>query len=74
MPVQFTCKFQKVWIKAKQAMLRTRSIMFFFFFFFFFFFCTKGEVTPKSIVRSGRNSNSSEILCLFRLSASLIKD
>ena len=33
----------------------------------------KGQVTPKSIVQSDRNSNSSEILCLSRLSASLIK-
>ena len=32
----------------------------------------KGQVTPKSIVQSGRNSNS-EILCLSKLSASLIK-
>ena len=43
------------------------------FFFFFFFFGTKGQVTPNSIVRSGRNSNSFEILCLSRLSASLMK-
>ena len=37
------------------------------------FFCTKGQVTPKSIVRSGRNSNTSKILCLHMLSASFIK-
>ena len=34
------------------------------------FFGIKGQVTK---VRSGRNSNTSEILCLCRLSASLIK-
>ena len=33
----------------------------------------KGQVTPKSIFRSGRNSNSPEIVCLSKLSASLIK-
>ena len=37
------------------------------------FFGTKGRVTPKSIIRSGRNSNLIEILCLSRLSARLIK-
>ena len=36
------------------------------------FFSTKGQVTPKSIVKSGRNSISFEILCLSRLSASLV--
>ena len=36
-------------------------------------FGTKGQVTPKSPVRSGLNSNLFEILCLSRLSASLIK-
>ena len=45
-------------------MLRTRSNT-------FFFFSTKGQVTPKWIVQSSRNSNSSEILCLSRLSESL---
>ena len=40
-----------------------------------FFFITQKQVTPKSIVRSCRNSNSSEILCLSRLhvSATFIK-
>ena len=37
------------------------------------FFCTKGQVTPKSIVRSGQNSNYSKVLCLSMLSASFIK-
>ena len=65
MPVQIICKFHKVSIKTKQAMLRTRPNM--------GFFGTKGQVNPKSTVRSGRHSNSSEISCLSRLSASLIK-
>ena len=34
---------------------------------------TKGQVTPKLIVRPGRNMNSSEILCPSRLSASIMK-
>ena len=67
MPFQVICNFQKDPIKAtgKEAMLWTRSDT--------FLFCTKGQVTQKSIVQFGLNSNSSEILCLSRLSASLIK-
>ena len=57
------CSFHKDTIKTKQAMLRTKSNM--------AFFRTKGKVIAISIVWSGHNSNSSEILC--RLSASLIK-
>ena len=37
------------------------------------FFCTQGHVTQKSVIRYDPNSNYSEILCLSRLSASLIK-
>ena len=59
MPVQVTCKFHKDPIKTKQAMLLTRWNT--------GFFGTKGQVTPKSIVQSGQNSNSSV------LSASFIK-
>ena len=33
----------------------------------------QGQVTPKWLIRSGRNSNSSEILCLSWLPASLTK-
>ena len=33
----------------------------------------QGHVTPKWLIRSGRNSNSSEILCLSWLPASLTK-
>ena len=28
------------------------------------FLDAQGQLTPKSVVRSGRNSNSSEILCM----------
>ena len=35
-------------------------------------FSTRGPVTSKSVVRSDTNLNSSKILCLFRLSASLM--
>ena len=60
--VQVIYNFHKDPIKTKQAMLRTKSNM-----------GTKGLVTPKAIVRSGRSSNSSEILCLSRLSTKFIK-
>ena len=50
MPIQVIWKFHKVSIKTKQAIRRTRSNM--------GFFCTKGQVTLKSKVRSGQNSNS----------------
>ena len=39
MPVQVMCKFHKVLIKTKQAMLWTRLNM--------GFFSTKGQVAPK---------------------------
>ena len=37
------------------------------------FFGTKRQVTPKSVVQYVQNSNSFEILCLFRLTACWIK-
>ena len=69
MLVQIICNFHKGPIKTKQAMLRIRSNMG----RREIGIGTNGQVTSKSIVRSGRNSNSSENLCLFRLSANLIK-
>ena len=70
MPIQVICNCHKDLIKIKHSMVWIRSY-------------TgwavgggggaKGQVTPKSISRSGWNSNLFEILCLFRLSASLIK-
>ena len=38
------------------------------------FLAAQGQLTPWSRVRSGRNSNSSEILCMSSLPASLRKD
>ena len=35
------------------------------------FFDAQGQLTPQSLVRSGRNSNSSEILCMSSLPASI---
>ena len=67
-PVQVICKFHKVSIKTKQAILRTRSN-----FVYLFNFWTKEQIPPKSIVRSDWNSNSSEILCLPMLSANFLK-
>ena len=34
---------------------------------------TQGQLTPQSLVRSGRISNSSEMLCMFSLAASMKK-
>ena len=31
----------------------------------------QGQLTPKSVVRSGRNANSSEILCMSSLPANI---
>ena len=62
MPVQISCKSNTDPVKTKKVMLRTMSNM--------VFFGTQGRVTPKSIVRPGSNSNSSEMLWLSWLSAS----
>ena len=35
------------------------------------FLDTQGQLTPKSVVRSGLNSNSSDILCMSSLAASI---
>ena len=52
------CNFPKDPIKTKQAMLQTRSTM--------GVFGTKGQVTPKSVIWSGQNSNLSKIVCKIR--------
>ena len=62
MPVPVICNFHEDPIKTNQAMLGTRLNM--------GFFGIKGQVTPESMVRSGRNLNLFEILCLSMLSAS----
>ena len=63
MPVQVIYKFRKVLIKNMQAMLRTWQDM--------GFISTQGQVTPKWIVWSGGNLNSSKISWLSWLPASL---
>ena len=35
------------------------------------FLDAQGQLTPKSVVRSGRNSNSSKLLCMSSLPASI---
>ena len=35
------------------------------------FLVAQGQLTPQSVVQSGRNSNSSEILCMSSLPASI---
>ena len=39
-----------------------------------FFSTTQGHVTPKCLIRSGSNSNLSEILCLPSLPVSLMEN
>ena len=65
MAVPVICKFDEDPIKIEGTINWTRSNM--------GFFVTQGQVTPKWIVRSGRNSYSSEILWLSWLSARLMK-
>ena len=59
-PILLICKFHKDWTKITQAMLWTKSNG------------TQGQVTPKWIVRV-EIPTCRRILCLSRLSASLIK-
>ena len=56
MPILIIFMSHKDLIKTKQAMLRTRSNM--------VFFGTQGQVPPKWMVPSDRNSNSSEMIRL----------
>ena len=65
MAAPFTYKFDEDPIKIEGTIDRTRSNM--------GFFATQGQVTPKWIVRSGQNSNSSKILWLSWLPARLMK-
>ena len=61
MPVLVTNKFDKDPIKNEHASLETP---FFHVKSMGFFLEAQGHLTPKGVVRSGRNSNSSEIICL----------
>ena len=60
-----TCRFDEDLFKIEGTIDRTRSTV--------RFFATQGQVTPKLIVRSGQNSNSSKILWLSWLPAKLMK-
>ena len=65
MPAQVICIFHRDPIKNVRIMSWTMSSM--------AFFNNQGQITPNRLVRSGQNSNLSETLCLYRLSASLTK-
>ena len=65
MPAQVICKFHKDPKKNERTMSWTMSSM--------AFFNNQGQITLKCLVWSGQNSNSSEIICLSRLPASLTK-
>ena len=55
--------YLQVWQRYHQRWLRKAEAI---------FFTAQGHATPKWLVRYDRNSNSSEILCLFSLPVSLI--
>ena len=68
MPVLVTSNFDDDSIKNEQASMETpfshyKSMG--------NFLDTQGQLTPQSVVRPGRNSNSSEILCMSSLPASI---
>ena len=68
MPVLVTSNFDDDSIKNERASMETA---FSHYMSMGNFLDTQGQLTPKSVVRSGRNSNSSEILCMSSLSASI---
>ena len=67
MPVLVTSNLDDNSIKNEQASMETfshcKSMG--------FFLDAQGQLTPKSVVRSCQNSNSSEILCMSSLPASI---
>ena len=68
MPVLVANKFDDDSIKNEQASMETpfshyKSMR--------IFLDAQGQLTPYSVVRTGRNSNSSEILCMSSLPASM---
>ena len=63
MPVLVICKFEEDPIKTEGAIDRIHNI----------FSDAQGQVTPKSMDGYGQNSNSSEILCMSWLPASVMK-
>ena len=70
MPVLVTSNFDDDSIKDERAIMETPFSHIKSMGIFFFFLDAQGQITPYSVVRSGRNSNSSEILCMFLLPAS----
>ena len=70
MPVLVTSKFDEDLIKNECASLETP---FSHYKFMGNVLDAQGHLTPKGVVPSGRNSNSSQTLCLSSLSASLMK-
>ena len=62
MPILVTCKFDKYFIKGDWEKLETS-----------FFFTAQGHVTPKWLVRSGRNLNPSNSSCLSLLPVIMMK-
>ena len=65
MPVLISCKFDKVWIHSNWEKMETPFSP------FKVNGNAQGRITPYSVVRSGRNSNLSEILCMYSLPTSI---
>ena len=70
MPVLITSKFDEGPIKNERASMETPFSPLQ---VYGKFVDAQGYLTPKGVVRSGRNSNSSEIFCLSSLPATLTK-
>ena len=68
MPVLVTSNFDDDLIKNEQSSMATP---FSHYKYMGIFLDAQGQLTPKSVVRSGRNLNSSEILCMSSLPASI---
>ena len=69
--VLITCKYEKDPIKNSGINMMTSISSLFKSMRFFSY--AQGQLTPQSLVRSGRISNSSEMLCMFSLPASMKK-
>ena len=68
MPVLVTSNFDDDSIKNERASMETP---FSHYKYMGNFLDAQGQLTPKSVVQSGRNSNSSDILCMSSLPASI---
>ena len=66
MYVIITCKYEKDLIKNSREKVETSFVP-----FMTIFSDVQGRLTPQPVVRAGENSNSSELLCMSSLPASM---